>query len=265
MAITYPRTLPSFLTAAEMVLRLNKGTTSGLLRGGGVQTVQHSQPYWDMTWTTPPLTRAQKAELTAWWESMRGGLKTFLAYDAASAFPSAYASASAVTSLTRYNGGPFDGTFEITTVSANSLRSYVAPVTGGESLLSSATLGTEAGMGIDFTDNTYAVNDATFINKRPPPQLKLSAGDLISIYQDSRYSLHRIVESTTANSYGNFQAANPILIEPAITTSLFTAGTAVANVIKPLAEFVPDDSRFDATQTLNASPATIAGFSKVIY
>lgn len=228
MPITYPRTLPSFLTAAEMVLRLNKGTTSAFLRGGGVQTVQHSQPYWDFTWTTPPLTRAQKAELTAWWESMRGGLKTFLAYDAAASYPSEYASAAAVLALTRHGGGAFTGTFGLTTVSANELRSSAAtPVA--------------------------------------PANLKLTAGDMISVTQSGRYSLHRIVETVTATSTGTFTSSNPIFIEPAITTSLFTAGSAVANVVKPLAEFVPDDSRFEATQTLNPSPATIAGFSKVIY
>lgn len=253
MAITYPRTLPSFLTAAEMVLRLNKGTTSGLLRGGGVQTVQHSQPYWDMTWTTPPLTRAQKAELTAWWESMRGGLKTFLAYDAASAYPSYYSSAAAVLALTRSNGLAFDGTFSLSLIKANELRSVGSSVA-------------ESGMDIDFIDDSYTVNTTTSTDTlRPPSNFRLSAGDLISVTQDGRYSLHRVVESTKAWATGNFGSGNPILIEPAITTSLFTAGTAIANVVKPLAEFVPDDSRFDATQTLNASPATIAGFSKVIY
>lgn len=253
MTITYPRTLPSFLTAAEMVLRLNKGTTSGLLRGGGVQTVQHSQPYWDMTWTTPALTRAQKAELTAWWESLRGGLKTFLAYDAASAFPSYYASQAAVLAITRSNGLSFNGTFELTMISANELRSV------GSALA-------ESGLDIDFTDNTYSVfTNPVSAPLRPPANFRLSAGDLISVTQAGRYSLHRIVEATVASATGNFGAFNPITIEPAITTSLFTAGTAIANVVKPLAEFVPDDSRFDATQTLNASPATIAGFSKVIY
>lgn len=253
MPITYPRTLPSFLTAAEMVLRLNKGTTSAFLRGGGVQTVQHSQPYWDFTWTTPPLTRAQKAELTAWWESMRGGLKTFLAYDAASAFPSFYASEAAVRALLRVTGSAFDGTFEVTSISANELQSVGSPLI-------------EAGFDLNFMDNAFAVaTSPVTASLRPPANLRLSAGDLISVVQSGRYSLHRVVETTIASSGGNFAANNPITIEPAITTSLFTAGSAVANVIKPLAEFVPDDSRFDATQTLNASPATIAGFSKVLY
>lgn len=248
MPITYPRTLPAFLTAAETVLRLNKGTTSALLRGGGVQTVQHSQPYWDFTWTTPPLTRAQKAELTAWWEAMRGGLKSFLAYDAASAYPSFYASEAAVRALLRSTGAAFDGTFELTFISANELQSV------------------EAEFDLNFLSNAYSVTTSSVTaSLRPPANFRLSAGDLISVVQSGRYSLHRVVETTISSLSGNFGSNNPITIEPAITTSLFTAGTAIANVIKPLAEFVPDDSRFDATQTLNASPATFAGFSKVIY
>ena len=228
MAITYPRTLPSFLKGGEADLRLNKGTTAALLRGGGVQTVQHSQPYWDFTWTSPALTRAQKAELQAWWDSLRGGLKSFLAYDPSNSYPNYYASAATVLALTRFGGGTFDGTFGLTTVNANELRSSAAtPVA--------------------------------------PASLTLSAGDLISVSQSGKYTLHRIVETVTATTSGVFGPSNPILIEPAITTSLFTAGTAIANVVKPLAEFIPDEERFQAVQTLSPTPAVIGGFSRVIY
>lgn len=228
MAITYPRTLPSFLKAGEATLRLNKGTTTALLRGGGVQTVQHSTPYWDFTWTTPPLTRAEKAELTAWWDTLRGGLKTFLAYDPSGTFPRYYASEAEVLALTRYGGGAFNGTFGLTTVNANELRSITA-------------------------------------SPAAPANFRLTAGDMISVSQAGKYSLHRVVETVTASATGTFTSTSPILIEPAITTSLFTAGSAVANVVKPLAEFLPDEERFDAVQTLSPSPAVIAGFSRVVY
>lgn len=253
MAITYPRSLPSFVKSSECNVRLQKGTTSALMRGGGVQTVQHSEPYWDMTWTTPPLTRAQKAELTAWWDSLRGGLKTFLAYDPAMAFPSYYGSEAAVLALNSATGSPFTGIFVLTKIFANELRSVGGALS-------------EPGLDLDFLEDTYSVTTGTVdIVSRPPANFRLSAGDLISVTQSGRYSLHRIVETVTSNSYGNFNSSKPIRIEPAITTSLFTDGVAVANVVKPLAEFVPDDTRFEATQTISPSPATFGGFSRVIY
>ena len=260
MTITYPRSLPSFLTSGEVDLRLNKGTTGALMRGGGVQTVQHAQPFWDLAWNTPPLTKAQKAELTAWWESLRGGLKTFLAYDPSTGYPVAYASEAAVLALTRYGGGSFDGSFALTTVSANELRAANSALSNAQMLLLM-----ERGMGIDLTDDSYVVATTVPVSARPPAGLQLTAGDMISVSQAGRYSLHRVVETVAADASGNFGASNPIAIEPAITTTLFTGGTAVANVVKPLAEFVPDESRFEAVQTLTASPAVIAGFSKVIY
>jgi hypothetical protein len=227
MAITYPRALPAFVYAVEAQMRLVMGTTSARLRGGGVQTVEHSQPYWDVQWSTAPLTRAQKAELQAWWESLRGGLKSFLAYDPFNAFPNAYSSEAAVLALSRFGGGAFNGSFGLTTVAANELRSSASA-------------------------------------SRPPAALVLTQGDMISVTQAGRYSLHRVVETVTADASGNFGSTNAIAIEPAIATASFTGGTAVANVVRPLGEFIPDEARFAAPQTLNPSGAVIAGFSRVV-
>lgn len=227
MAILYPRALPPFLKATETVLSLRKGTSSGLTRGGGVQVVQHSEAYWDFQWTTQPLTRVQLAEFQAWWDSLRGGLKTFLAHDPFNSYPDAYASEAAVLALTRSGGGTFDGTFGLTTILANEVRSSGAAL-------------------------------------RPPAGLTLSAGDLISLSQSGKYSLHRITETVTANGSGNFQSTNAILVEPAISTATFTAAGAVANVIKPLAEFVPDENRLEAVQQILPTAAVFAGFSKMV-
>lgn len=229
MAISYPRSLAdlSFAVAMECDLQLVTGTAGGRTRGGGTLSVEIAAPYWDFRMETRPLTRSEKAQLQAWWNTLRGGGKTFYAWDRFNSYPQAYASQSAVLALTRAGGGSFDGTFEITSVpDAYSLRTN-----GGAAFL--------------------------------PANFVLTAGDYISCIKSGVRSLHRVTQDVTATIGGVMNASErQIAIEPAINTTIFTA-SFTANIVKPLGEFVPDDSRFEARQTTLPSGATIAGFSKV--
>lgn len=230
MPVTWPRNLPAFVKALECDMKLMEVTSSGRTRGGAVITTEFAPAHWSLEIRTQPLSRPQKAELQAWWNTLRGGLKTFLAYDHFNQWPAAYASEAAVLALPRAAAlGAFDGTFEITA----------------------------------FT-TAYELRSVSAAALRPPGSFVLTAGDYIGLVQSGRYSLHRVVETVTSSSgNGNFAAGNPIFVEPAVNRALFTAG-AVANVIRPLAEFVPDRERFEAVQTVTPSPAVIAGFSKVV-
>lgn len=230
MAITFPRSLPSWLEAVRCDMTLETVTKQTRSWGGAIVSTELAPAYWTFELEAPAITTARKAELKAWWDSLQGGLKTFLAHDFAHAFPLAYASESAVLALTRaVVGGAFDGTFEITTI-----------LTGGGGLRS--------------------VNAATL---RPPADFTLTAGDYISIVQSNRYSLHRLLNTVTSNANGNFSSAvnDDLFIEPPLT-SLFTAG-ATANVVKALGEFLPDRERFSAPFMLTETGATIGGVSKV--
>lgn len=231
MAISYPRLLPSFVEAVRCDMRLITVTSRTRTLGGAVVATELAPPFWSFEIETPALRLDNKAALKAWWDSLRGGLKTFLAYDMSQPIPLSYDSEAQVTALTRaVVGGAFDGTFEITTIDSS---------------------GT-------------ALKSVNAVALRAPASFALQAGDYISIIQSSRYSLHRIVNNVTSNANGNFSTAvnDDILIEPALSTTLFTAG-ATANVIKASAEFLPDQERFDAVQTLTETGAVIAGYSKV--
>lgn len=231
MPVTWPRALPGYLKALSCDMRLEEVTTTGMTRGGGVISTELAPAWWRLEIETQPLTRAQKADLQAWWNTLRGGLKTFLAYDHFSQWPSAYASEAAVLALPRAASlGAFNGTFEITA----------------------------------FT-SVYEMRTVNPAALRLPANFTLTAGDYIGLVQSGRYSLHRIVETVTSNASGNMAGgAGPALfVEPAVNTTLFTAG-AVANIIRPLAEFVPDRERFQAVQTVTPSSAVIAGISKVV-
>lgn len=234
MAVTYPRTLPSFVKgfdgfALDLIYPVGQNRTNG----GDVIRVQYAAPYWTMDWPTPPLSRADKAALQAWWMSLGGGRKTFFAYHPFRQWPTNYATETAVLALTRAGGGAFDGTFEITG----------APT-------------------------ARAMTSSTSATTRAPASLVLTAGDMIGVSQSGKYSLHRVTETVTATAGGAFTTAdaNEIAIEPPLQPTIFTAsvgGGLIANIIRPVAEFVPAADKWSSPETVVASPARFGGNSLV--
>src|SRR5687768_11065160 len=102
MATTYPQTLPSFLTFPRSSFRLEYGTAGPQrTRGGGVFNVDAYDAFWRASWGTQPLTIAQALQAQTWWDTLRGGIKSFLAHDPAQPWPRNYASEAAVLALVR--------------------------------------------------------------------------------------------------------------------------------------------------------------------
>lgn len=235
MAISYPLAMPTCATKAvdgtEMPLRA--GTSSGMTRGGAVQSVQHSEPYFELTQVTRPLTRAEKAELEGWWDSMRGGVGDFLAYHPFRQWPSGYATEADVLALTRAGGGAFDGTFEVTALGSD---------------------------GVSIQSGSSATT-------RCPPSLVITRGDMIGLSDTGVYSLHRVIKSVTATASGVFSNAgsNSIEVLPYVTPGLFTAGVGsglIASLIRPLGRFVPDQDKWNCPSTVVPSGVTFGGRSR---
>jgi hypothetical protein len=226
MPITYPRSLPAFAQAADGDLVLSWQTSGSRTRGGAMTVTDVADPFWDLTWQTGALTLAEKNELSAWWESMRGGGRTFLAHHPKAFWPGAYALESQVLALTRAGGGAFNGTASITS----------------------------------FPDvRTIAMSSAGA--SRLPVGFQVLVGDMVGLFKagsPNRYSLHRVTESATADGTGQILA---LLVEPFINTTVFAGG--VANFIRGLGEFVPDKDRWSASHSLNPTAASFGGASKV--
>ena len=227
MPITYPRSIPGFASAAEGDLQLQHLTTGSRTRGGSMTVTDMADPFWELSWRTKSLTSTQRNELSAWWASLRGGGKTFLAYHPDAKWPSAYALESQVASLTRAGGGAFDGTASITS----------------------------------FPDaRTIAMSSAGA--SRLPVGFQVSAGDMVGIVKagtPNRYSLHRVVEAATADGTGQILA---LLVEPFILTSVFAAGNTL-NFVRALGEFVPDQSKWQGGFSPNPMPMAFGGNSRV--
>lgn len=227
MAITYPRTLPSFVKSVDTMLDPIVLTSGSRTRGGSTQSYRTADPYWSLQITTQPLSWPQKAELKAWWDSLEGGRGSFLAYDHFAQWPEAYATEAAVLALTRAGGGAFDGTASITSFS------------------------TVRAIGLS--------SDGAL---RLPANFAVLPGDYVSIVKagsPNRYSLHRVTEAATANGSGVISA---LFVSPIIKTNIFAVGDTV-NFIRASGEFIPDQERWSGTQTVQPSAVTIAGFSKI--
>lgn len=106
MAISYPRSLPSCgLRSALLDLEENVAVSpSG--RGLVLNRTQVADPVWIGTFETEVLRQAPRADWGAWLVSLRGGLRTFLAFDSRRRAPLAYARARAPDDI----AGGWDGT-----------------------------------------------------------------------------------------------------------------------------------------------------------
>jgi len=231
MAITYPRPLPGLMLYSETAFDLDQGTDDPVrFRGGAVQVANRFHPSWRARFSSPSIfDRNAVLELKTWFDTLRGGGKTFLAHDQARPRPKAYATDAAITSLTRASvGGAFDGTFEITS----------------------------------FPD-AYGIACQNAAALRLPNGFTMTEGDYIGIVQSGRYSLHRVTETISANGNGNYTiASGGVRLEPFAATNIFTAG-AIANVIKPLAQFIPVPGSFEGDPSVELSSVSFAGVSVI--
>lgn len=90
MTITYPRALHSYSLAECSFLLVEAVSLSRGVGGKTVAAVEVADPYWRAIFRTPNLAHTDKLGWAAWKNSLRGGLKTFLAFDWSRREPKAY-------------------------------------------------------------------------------------------------------------------------------------------------------------------------------
>ena len=105
MAITYPRQLPAGIKIASsrMGLSVNQSIfASELTRKVSVQSIgAGTSDRWEGLWTTPHLSVASFATLSAWLLSLKGQEKTFYAYDPDRRMPNGVAVSASSTPLVK--------------------------------------------------------------------------------------------------------------------------------------------------------------------
>ncbi|HTV69845.1 MAG TPA: hypothetical protein VMF90_15030 [Rhizobiaceae bacterium] len=97
MTITYPRQLPDY-RLQEGTIRLEEGVTyagSGRNRGPVMNRTRTIEPAWRGRFGTIILERNPKMIWSAWGKSLKGGMKTFVAWDIERPTPIAYPDAAA--------------------------------------------------------------------------------------------------------------------------------------------------------------------------
>lgn len=94
MAITYPRTLPGCVRLATLTLVENVvPSPSG--KGLVINRSQVNDPVWRLSLSTAMMHQSDAAEWISWKNSLRGGLRTFVASDSRRPAPLAYPTATA--------------------------------------------------------------------------------------------------------------------------------------------------------------------------
>ena len=83
---------PASIRVRATNFRLQHLQSVNPVRSGDHQAIEFGEPLWLCDLSTPPLSRAQAAELKAFALKLRGALRTFYLWDHAMARPAAYAS-----------------------------------------------------------------------------------------------------------------------------------------------------------------------------
>lgn len=93
MAITYPRELPSYHVAECWFDLVENVAFAPSGKGNKINLSQVNDPIWQGSFETGLLQRDDQAIWSSWRKSLRGGLKTFIAYDVRRKTPRAYPAA----------------------------------------------------------------------------------------------------------------------------------------------------------------------------
>jgi hypothetical protein len=221
MTIAFPRELFG-VRYTQAVFELSYNMALNRNGAGMIEAVELGDAIWQATFTTEPLTWSQRAALSAWAASLRGGLQTFLGYDPFRQWPAAYRTKAAVLALTRAGGGAFDGTATLSAIATNN-----------------ATLG---GLPAGYQ---ASVGDMVSL---PRP--------------NKQRSLHNLVEAVTANGSGqatlNLEPAVPADCVTSSPDVRLVKAPAVMllnwDSLKPSAGVGRQSATFTATQTTVPQP-----------
>lgn len=123
MTITYPRALPENEKMQECWIDiLDNIAVQPSGRGSFVNLSEVNDPVWRGTFLTGILEREVRPVWSAWRKSLRGGMKTFVAYDVRHSRPLAYPTANASTDIS----GAWAGTATVVAVAPGDDRSQLS-------------------------------------------------------------------------------------------------------------------------------------------
>lgn len=120
MAITYPRSLPSYFRLSGLSFTIVRQQVVAQSRGGAVQAAERGRSLWKVSGQVTITTPDEFDGLLAWFDSLRGALGTFQFYNIGRQRPIAYPG-SGWAGFTRFGAGAFDGTATVTAASGYSV------------------------------------------------------------------------------------------------------------------------------------------------
>jgi hypothetical protein len=201
MPVTYPRGMPPF-NIRSGTITLGRQVVGNPLRSGQIERIEVGEPRWSVTYTSVTMFNAAYRDACSWWDSLQGGMKTFLAVPPDGRFPIAFPAG--FTGVNRAGGGAFDGTSRL------------------------------AGFGA--TNDLLTFGSAT--GQSLPANFTLANGDYIGLSYQNRYSLHRVIEARTASAGG---VMTQIQVTPFVRSTLFPGGNLVTvTVASPAFEALID-------------------------
>lgn len=116
MPLAFPRPLPGWMTISSSLVRPKFSVAAPRTRSGEVLRVEIADAFWTAEITFNPRFAADVVRLYTWYDSMQGGLGSFLAHDDARCRPLTYINTGLP--ATKAGGGAFDGSCDVDAVTA---------------------------------------------------------------------------------------------------------------------------------------------------
>jgi hypothetical protein len=173
--ITFPRDMPPCRISALSTFDLQHGVAISQA-GGSVQAMELAPAIWKASFTTEPLSAKQRAQVQAWWATLKGGVGTFFAWDCFRAWPQAYGNS--CIGMPRAGGGTFDGLCQITANNTTTVNLATLPAgfifTDGD-MLELVRQGTNKISLHNITEDAVASGAGTVTVSIEPPALSDTA------------------------------------------------------------------------------------------
>lgn len=125
MPLSFPRSLPDTYNVTSCLMVPRFGVVTPRTRGGELLGVEIADPFWELRLTFAPSFSWDMAGLYTWFNSMEGGLYSFLCHDHSRPVPVNYRLAGLP--ATAAGGGAFDGSCAVDAVAAYSLTLSALP------------------------------------------------------------------------------------------------------------------------------------------
>jgi len=187
--------------------KLNRTVASSMSGGGRFNHTQIGDPFWTIDFTSVPLKEKELAQLDAWWNSLRDGLRSTLVTQNVTCRPFAHANPA--------NAAPAQDTGTLSSVSSGNVLS-VSSVSSSLVLQAGELIGLEkdAYRGLHRVVAVTGTGTSRSITVEPPPRSYVAVEGAVVRFENPELVMRPVPGSWAVNGLGRPQVSFQMVESP---------------------------------------------------